>query len=235
MQLPPFDKAKPFFPLVMNFAAQMIGFKETMAMADLLIARNMLKKIFDASHLEGERFQLTVSPQITLDGYDLGYPSKEKLRELIPPTPNQPLERLLAHTAPFEIVGPRPLKCRMQEEGIEFSAEEIARVYLAGPEEQVKATAVSAGSLLIAAWAIAEPMSDNGPVWEFFRHCRNAAAHGARFHFRHGEPRRAAAWKTLSVHFGLQGTLLFDTWGEPGFLALGDSILLLWDIEQLWP
>jgi hypothetical protein len=39
MQLPPFDKTRPFFPLVMNFAVQMIGFKETMAMADQLLIR----------------------------------------------------------------------------------------------------------------------------------------------------------------------------------------------------
>jgi hypothetical protein len=67
MQLPPFEKSKPFFPLVMNFAAQMIGSKETMAMADLLITRDMLKKIFDASHLVGELFQLTVSPGVIRD------------------------------------------------------------------------------------------------------------------------------------------------------------------------
>jgi hypothetical protein len=146
MQLPPLDKAKPFFPPVMNFAAQMIGFKETMAMADLLIIRRMMKKILDASNLEGVPFQLIVSPSVPLDGYDLAYPFKHEFRAMLLQTPNLPLERLLTHTAPFEIVGPRPLKCLTQQEGIEFSAEGIASVYLAGAEEQVKALGVSAGT-----------------------------------------------------------------------------------------
>ena len=107
MPLPEFDKTKPFFPLVMNFAAQMIGFKETMAMADVLIIRKMTKKIVDASNLEGVLFQLTVSPQIQLHGYDLAYPFKIAFREMMSQSPNLPLERLLTHTAPFEIVGPR--------------------------------------------------------------------------------------------------------------------------------
>jgi hypothetical protein len=82
MQLPPFDKARPFFPLVMNFAAQMIGFNETMTMADLLIIRRMMRKILDASNLEleGAPFQLIVSPSIPLDGYDLAYPFKVSVR-----------------------------------------------------------------------------------------------------------------------------------------------------------
>jgi hypothetical protein len=193
----------------------------------------MMKQILDASNLEGVPFQLTVSAQIPLDGYDLAYPFKDKFRELLPQDPNLPLERLLNHTAPFEIVGPRPLKCVTQQDGIEFSAEEIARVYLAGPENQVKASGVSAGSLLIAAYESAKSMSDRGPVWEFLRHCRNAAAHGGRFNFTQGEPSRSAIWKTLTVHRGLQGTPLFDILGEKGLIALGDSVLLLWDIEQL--
>lgn len=235
MPLPEFDKTKPFFPLVMNFAAQMIGFKETMAMADVLIIRKMTKKIVDASNLEGVLFQLTVSPQIQLHGYDLAYPFKIAFREMMSQSPNLPLERLLTHTAPFEIVGPRALKCLTQDEGIEFSAEEIASVYLADPESQVKALSVSAGSLLIAAYEVAKSKSDRGPVWEFFRHCRNAAAHGGRFNLNQGEPSRAAAWKTLSVDRSLHGTPLFNIVGEKGLIALGDAVLLLWDIEQLYP
>lgn len=235
MNLPPFDRAKPFFPLVMNFAVQMIGFKEAMAMGNVLIVRKMMKKILDASNLESISFQLTVAPNVMLDGYDLAYPFKDNLRELLPPSPNEPLDRLLTHTTPFEIVGPRALKCLTQRDGIEYSAEEIAEIYLAHPESQVKALSVSAGSLLVAAYEATKSMRDRGPVWEFFRHCRNAAAHGGRFSFNQGEPSRTAAWRGLSIHRALQGTLLFDVVGERGLIALGDSVLLLWDIEQLCP
>jgi hypothetical protein len=235
MQLPPFDRNKPFFPLVMNFAAQMIGFKETMAFADLLIIRRMMKQFLDASNLEGVAFQLIVSPHISLDGYDLAYPFKNEFRDMLVQTPNLPLGRLLTHTAPFEVVGPRPLKCLTQQEGIEFAAEEIAGIYLAGAEKQVKALGVSAGSLIISAFESTKAMTDHGPAWEFFRHCRNAAAHGGRFNFRQGEPYRTAAWRTLSVYPGLHGTPLFDTSDERGLIAVGDSIPLLWGIEQLCP
>lgn len=233
MGLPPFDQAKLFFPLVMNFAAQMIGFKETMAMADLLIIRKMMKQVLDASNLEVEPFQLFISPHIPLDGFDLAYPFKHEFRQMLVQTPNLPLERLLTHTIPFEIVGPRPLKCLTQEEGIVFSAEEIAEVYRAGAEKQVKALSVSAGSLLVSAYEALQPVTDHRPVWQFLRHCRNAAAHGGRFNLRHGEPSRPAAWKSLSIQPSLHGTPLFGILDEKGLLALGDAILLLWDIEQL--
>jgi hypothetical protein len=39
----------------------------------------------------------------------------------------------------------------------------------------------------------------------------------------------------LSIDPGLHGTPLFDIVGDPGLLAIGDTILLLWDIEQLCP
>jgi hypothetical protein len=235
MQLPPFDQTKPFFPLVMNFAVQMIGFKETMTMADILIIRTLTKKIVDASYLEAVPFQLTVSPHVTLDGYDLAYPFKNEFREMLVQNPNLPLERLLTHTAPFEIVGPRPLKCLTQEDGLEFSAEELAQLYLTDQGSKVKATAVSSGSLIIAAYEATKTRSDHGPVWEFFKHCRNAAAHGGRFNFHQGQPSRNATWRKLNVHSGLQGTPLFDILDEKGLIALGDSVLLLWDIEQLCP
>jgi hypothetical protein len=51
--MPPFDTGKPFFPLVMNFAVQMLGFKEVMAMADLVTIRTMLRKIVRGARSTG--------------------------------------------------------------------------------------------------------------------------------------------------------------------------------------
>src|SRR5438876_1149699 len=114
--------------------------------------------------LEGVPFQLIVSPSVPLDGYDLAYPFKNEFREMLLQTPNLPLGRLLTHTAPFEIVGPRPLKCLTQQEGIEFSAEAIASVYLAGTEQQVRALGVSAGSMIVSAFESVKTLTDHGPV-----------------------------------------------------------------------
>jgi hypothetical protein len=48
------------------------------------------------------------------------------------------------------------------------------------------------GALLTLGDAIADADLDRGPDLEFIRHLRNGVAHGNRFHFRNGEPRRPA-------------------------------------------
>jgi hypothetical protein len=232
VRIPDFDPAKPFYPMVMNYAVQMLGFKEAMAMADTLTVRNMMKQIMDHSNLEGVPFHLTVSSSVSLDGFDLAYPFKNEFRQMLASNGEPRMDRLLTHTSPFEIAGPRPLRCKSQEDGIEFSAEEIAAVYLSDTEKMVRALDISAGILLIAAHEAAKNADYQGPECEFLRHCRNAAAHGGRFHFKGGEPRRPASWRKMILHSGLRGTPLFGLPDGDGLLAPGDPILLLWDIES---
>jgi hypothetical protein len=76
---------------------------------------------------------------------------------------------------------------------------------------------------------------DTGPLWEFLRHCRNAAGHGGKFNFKHGEPRRPAKWGAVEIVLGLQGSPLFKGADGVGLLGPADPILLLWDIEQAYP
>jgi hypothetical protein len=60
------------------------------------------------------------------------------------------------------------------------------------------------GMLMISTHAVAvdfgraDPRVLDSPELEFFRHVRNAAAHGNRFTFVGAEPRRAAAWRALN-------------------------------------
>jgi hypothetical protein len=93
----------------------------------------------------------------------------------------------------------------------------------------------AAGSLLIVAYEITKQFSDKGPLWEFFRHCRNAAAHNGRFQFARGEPRRPAQWGSFNLESSMHGTPLFGSKGITGLLGPGDPIRLLWDIEQAYP
>lgn len=91
------------------------------------------------------------------------------------------------------------------------------------------------GMLIISAHAVAlERVGSDRSIletrqFEFFRHVRNAAAHGNRFTFKSGEPKRPAGWRTLTldskVHAGAQcfGSLL----------SAADALALLSDIQKL--
>lgn len=95
---------------------------------------------------------------------------------------------------------------------------------------------LSAGSLLILAWESVKQRSDRGLIWEFFRHCRNAAAHNGRFTFTPNEPSRPGAWRNLSVDYSSEGKLLFPgpiRAPAEGFMLMpGDVLYLLLDIEN---
>jgi hypothetical protein len=92
------------------------------------------------------------------------------------------------------------------------------------------------GALLALAYESTKQFRDAGPVWEFLRHCRNAAAHNGRFHFLGSEPIRPAIWRGHTLLKSMHGTRLF--WGseeEPGLLRPADPVHILWDIEQGLP
>ena len=97
--------------------------------------------------------------------------------------------------------------------------------------------AAAAGDLLILAHAATTQYRDQSPLWEFLRHCRNAAAHGGRFFIdeKKGEPRRPAEWRGFRIELSLQGKPLIETPATPGFLGRGDPIVLLHDLEAAFP
>ena len=65
---------------------------------------------------------------------------------------------------------------------------------------------------------------------EFFRHIRNAASHGGFFTFKQNEPnpKRIAIWRGRQITQELRGKTLWDANLQPG-----DSLVFLWDIEQI--
>jgi hypothetical protein len=75
---------------------------------------------------------------------------------------------------------------------------------------------------------------DNGPLWEFLYHCRNAAAHNGQFRVLK-DPKFPAEWRGLKIERSLNGTRLLKDDNGDGFLYPGDPIMLLWDIEQAYP
>jgi hypothetical protein len=85
------------------------------------------------------------------------------------------------------------------------------------------------------AYAVAEPYNDKGPVFEFFRHLRNASSHGNRFNFHPKEPSRLAAWRNASIDHTKRGkdNPLYGTVCFGQYFGFADILDLLWDVEQL--
>ena len=133
-----------------------------------------------------------------------------------------------------QLLKPLNLRTHLQTDPIEVDADELAAELFAEHRYLLPWIARAGGMLLILAWETCKSSSDRTPVWEFLRHCRNAAAHGSAFNFVGPEPKRPAVWGELSISRGLQGSPLFRE--KPnGLLMTGDPVRLLWDIEQSYP
>ena len=105
--------------------------------------------------------------------------------------------------------------------------------YEPNPNEE-KEQIMSNVAALIAAGFLGssyEVLKDNhystDPLWQFFRHLRNACFHGNKFHFRGSGPRHKAEWRGLKITSALDKTPLFFS-----FLLVGDVIWLLGDVTN---
>lgn len=85
------------------------------------------------------------------------------------------------------------------------------------------------------AYEAAKPYNDRSPLFEFFRHVRNAGSHCNRFNFAAREPAQPAAWRTTTIDHTLKGATnpLYDTPCFGKFLGFVDILELLWDVEQM--
>ena len=133
--------------------------------------------------------------------------------------------------------GPLELRSEYQGDTIEIDADLITQELATNAGYLMSYMMRSAASLLILAYETTKDQScrDDGPLWEFLRHCRNAAAHGGTFSLRNAEPRNRAVWGSLEITRQSNGVLLFKNDQGSGLLSPGDPIRLLWDIEQAYP
>jgi hypothetical protein len=201
-----FQRSSPFYPLVTNYIVLLLGFKEFTA-AGIALAIQRLPADERANLLEDARAK-----------------------------GNSEVVERLASATPTELHPPLELVSELENHKIRIDAEETMLELMQNASHLIsflKRTAMS--SLLIHAYEATEPFHDRTPLWEFLRHCRNAAAHGGRFNFQHGEPRRPATWGRFRIDPSLQGTCLAATEEAAGLLAPGDPLRLLWDIEQANP
>jgi len=186
-----FDRAKPFYPLIVGYISQWIGLREL-----------ILRVILSPRDLTQEAVQQGLDPEL--------------LRQL-----HGPLDMLSQFTG----------------ESIRVDVDKIGREIFDEHMYLLPFFVRASGNILILAHEITKnkTYSDKSPLWEFLRHCRNAAAHNGVFTFFADEPKRPAVWGHLSIEASMQGMPLFKGEDHNGFLSPGDPIKLLWDIEQANP
>jgi len=133
--------------------------------------------------------------------------------------------------------GPVGLKCEADGTLSRFDPDETAHEMWSNKSYLDSFNLRSAGALLLLAYEETKesPARDGGPLWEFFRHCRNAVGHNHRFHFRKKEPNRPAGWRRFSLTRDMHGTNLWGDANPKGLLGPADPLELLWDIEQTYP
>lgn len=200
-----FNRSKPFYPIVMNYLIQLLGFKEIALLA--VTGPRELSELID----------------------------KVPVLKNIPPDRDELIKKILDDLS--KLAGPLQLRSEFQGGTIDVDVHEMA-AEIAGNASYLAASFMnSAGSLLIVAHEINKDKTwhDQGPLWEFLRHCRNAAAHGGFFNLHHGEPKRPATWGSFQIKAAMQGAALFKGTDPNGILSPGDPIRLLWDIEQAYP
>ena len=200
-----FDRGKPFYPLVVNYIVLLAGFKDL-----------ALRGAVGGEHLEEVlRRTFAVGNWQAATDEEFG-----KVRENL-----------------SKLLGPLQLHSEFTGSQVAVNIGTLAQELVSNVTYLSSVVMRSAGSLLILAHELTKdaPWRDRGPLWEFLRHTRNAAAHGGSFNLHQNEPSRPAHWGSFDITRQLNGTPLFKDSTGLGLLSPGDPIRLLWDIEQAYP
>ena len=170
-----------------------------------------------------------------------GYLGERKVNniELVKSAPNSTQDEINEHSDFIKkLLGPLKLRSAFQDNDIVIDGNDIAKEVLTHPSYLLPHFLRAATSLLVLAHEVTKDKEyrNHDPLWEFLRHCRNAATHNGAFHFTKAEPRFTAEWGDFIISANLQGKPLFQNKEKTkGFLSLGDPIRLLWDIEKAYP
>ena len=210
VQPPPvnhFDRSKPFYPLVMNFVAAVHGWNN-------LFGRGV-GRLIAASNED----PTAINEYVASIRGPAEVASVETLRDLA--------------SLPGGLGG-LELANRTQTSPIRIDPDEMADELVREHAHLAPQLVRASEQLVIVAWETTSTHHTTDPLWEFLRHCRNAAAHGGRFHLLHAEPRRPARFKRLRITPGLEGKPLFGPTKprRTSYLRIGDAVSLLWHIEQ---
>jgi hypothetical protein len=215
----PFDTSKPFYPLVMNYLALLFGLTE-------LEGLGLINEFGELS---------ASSPKLDWDAV------VEGLLEVVTKSgvEMEPVKQRLIH-----ILGPVDLRSECLDVNICVKRGDVMHDVMMNPMSPLDALMRSAGGiLLILAYQKCPKGSWADPLWQFLRHCRNAAAHDCRFNIelRKDGTLLPAVWHGFRLHVLscgkplINGMALFKDGTGTGLLSPGDPLRLLWDIEQACP
>lgn len=243
LELSLFNKNKPFYPLILNYLTFYLGFKFMSERAVALAARENYGELFRALTLSGRSLSIDVMPCREPSPFDVGIWATPEWRAKVAGLKPGAGYANAVTAAPFEFPEPLRLRAEVIDDAFIVDADLIARHHKDDRRLSAAQLNHSAGSLLILAYEMTKQFHDKGPLWEFLRHCRNAAAHNGLFTFHSGEPKRQARWRQFEIQAGMEGSALIDPLegrslmspASVGLLGPGDPILLLWDIEQAYP
>jgi len=207
-----FDRSKIFYPFITNYLYSLHGIIE-------LASRGVVNNIKDIK----AKWQ-DISGVFNIDD---NWTKNHK----------EFIEKLKTNLSTTPLIGKLSPYSKFEKANIHVDIDELAEDLWNNFKYLLPFQLKASGILLIAAYESSKQFSDKKPLWEFLRHCRNAAAHNGFFNFRKGEPSRPAQWGEFQINATMQGTPLFIGEGKdgPGLLAIGDPIRLLWDIEQSYP
>jgi hypothetical protein len=200
-----FDRNKPFYPIIISHIAQLHGFVN-------LASRGLISELDSQSKNNIDLFLSTQKKNFN-----------KKTMSMI-------------ETASKKQLTPQIGKIELQSkhnDPIKINIDELGNILFNDHQKPLEEfIRMSSGGLLILAWEITTDLHSKDPLWEFLRHCRNAAAHKGRFNFLGNEPKRPASWNNLEITRDLQGKPLFPDLDQEGYLETGDAIYLLSDIES---
>lgn len=197
-----FSKDKPFYPLIISYLTQVHGFIE-LASRGFKAVLNKLKEEEIENYLQNETNKISSAFKNVYENGITG------------------------------LIGNQELGSKVEAKGIKINVNNLADELFENYKSPLdNFNRMTAGGLLILSWEITDGFHTKDPLWEFLRHCRNAAGHKGYFNFLNSEPKRIAQWRNLEIKRELQGTPLFFDGVNNGIIAIGDVLYLLWDIEQ---
>jgi len=142
-------------------------------------------------------------------------------------------KNIISHPFLTPQIGQLSLKSFNDSQNIEIDIDQIADELFNNHEYLLEHQLRAAGNLIVMAYELTKDKDTKTSLWNFFFHCRNAAAHGGSFNITN-KKRFPAVWKKLEIKIADNGTNLFKDKEGNGLIQPGDPISLLLDIETTY-
>jgi len=205
-----FDRSKPFYPYIVNYYCSLHGFSE-------LMARKLGKEIQELKKQAGPSFDQNWS-EISKD---LGL-SKQSTKWI-----------LNGDFQTTKLIYDFDLKSLRDNRTFKIDAEEISALVFDDSDLVVPKLPKASEVLLLSCFEeVRESHDMKDELWNFFYHCRNAAAHGGYFNIETNNKRFPAKWSSFEITHKLNKTRLIHNDIEGGFLGYYDPIIFLNEIEK---